>query len=232
MTQVKVLTDGRTITVPPMTLHIPLGVWLKIQTYAHISPGNSEINGLGYIQVLQTGVLRVQDVFLIDQTVTGVSVDNAATDIAKTINELIAQGVDTELVRFQWHSHVNMAAYFSGTDTNNIANWLGDWLVSLVVNRQGQFQARFDMFRPIPAQNIPVKVVIDLPTDPALTAACQDDVRTHVKLPGTTGFLSRKPKRAEPNGLTEIVPLDLDNEAVALGVNVPGVQVEPSDQHA
>jgi len=138
-------SDIERVVLKPRVL-IPFAVWQKIMAYILNCP--VEINGFGVIEVGPFGVV-VQDVFILQQfaTPTGVETDQGTLD--RFVAEMARTGGNPGLIKFQWHSHVSMPAYFSGVDTANIERWPGDWLISLVANKRGEFSCRLDVLRPI-----------------------------------------------------------------------------------
>jgi len=107
-----------------------------------------------------------------------------------------------------------MQAFFSSIDTGNIDNYNSDWMVSLVVNKRGDYQVRLDIFKPFRISNIPVKILVDIPTNLDLIVACQADVQQHVKQQGA--FRSRRIKTTETGsaygGVMDIADLVMDGD--------------------
>jgi hypothetical protein len=106
-----------------------------------------EINGFGYIDRYGND-FQLEDVFILKQTVSAGHAENEPEDISDHMTHLLQNGGDPGRIRFQWHSHVHMGAYFSGVDTGNIDRYNGEWMLSLVANKFGQFSARLDVYRP------------------------------------------------------------------------------------
>lgn len=137
-------------TVPgfrsPPKLLVELSVWQQMMAFVLACP--VEVNGFGYVSQVDTNIYRLDEVFILDQLATAASVEVTAEALARHLFEMSQQNIDPSRMRFQWHSHVNMEAYFSGTDLDNIDNYASDWMMSLVANKAGNFQARLDVYRP------------------------------------------------------------------------------------
>ncbi len=144
---------------------------------AYIAACEVEINGFAMIDYDPAHNRFIVDApFILKQEATGTYVETDDQAQADFIVAEMQAGRDGSRMRFQWHSHVHMQAYFSPTDTDNIDRWLGDWLVSLVMNKRGEYQCRLDVFKPIRySLELPLQVVLSPPP-----AAEQDRVRKEV----------------------------------------------------
>jgi hypothetical protein len=109
-------------------------VYSKIMHFVHKSP--VEISGLGKVVVEADGTLRVTNVMLLPQKNTAASTDIEAADVAKAMYQ--TREAPGEL-RFWWHSHVNMNAFWSGTDFATIKSLAsGGWFISTVFNKKAE----------------------------------------------------------------------------------------------
>lgn len=109
-----------------------------------------EIGGFGYVTMKDNGDFYVDEVFLVEQDVTGTTVDFTDKGLLYAINKADKAGRLDEL-RFCWHSHVNMGAFWSTTDETMIANLntgLVPYYVSLVQNKKHEHEARVDFYPP------------------------------------------------------------------------------------
>jgi len=95
-----------------------------------------EIAGMGTVLLGQDGTVYVDNVELLTQKVTGASVDMDAESINTLAYEKRLEGD----LRFHWHSHVNMSAFFSGTDRDGYRDYVkhGGWLLAGVFNKKGE----------------------------------------------------------------------------------------------
>lgn len=167
-------------------------VWKRIQAY--VRSCEIEIQGFGTVSVEADGTIVVDDVFILDQYATAASVEADQLALSRHTFEMMQRGDDPGRIKFQWHSHVAMQAYFSSTDTANIESWPGDWLISLVTNIRGQFACRMDIFTPL-------RVGFEL--QPQLVSAIDDTVMDEARaevaarVMRRAGFFSRT-KAVEP----------------------------------
>ena len=126
-----------------MNMYIVAKEMAKIRAWTAMAEG--EVGGFGEATV-ENNEVHVSRVFLIQQEAGAAHVDYSPEAVAGMIAKW---GDRAEHVRFQWHSHADMEAFFSPTDTDNIETLNnGAWLASLVVNRAGKYKARIDAYRP------------------------------------------------------------------------------------
>jgi hypothetical protein len=119
----------------------------KIQEY--VRRIDAEIGMFGYVTLID-GDFYVDDVFLVEQEVTGGSVDFTDKGLDYAINKAIEDGRIEDL-KFCCHSHVNMDAFWSGTDEDMIKsmnNGMTPYLVSLVINKRHETEQRVDFYNP------------------------------------------------------------------------------------
>lgn len=119
----------------------------QLRGYAHHC--NKEIGAFGYI-TMQDGHFYVDEVFLVPQEVSGTSVDYVSEGFMYAIQKATNDERLNDL-RFAWHSHVNMGAFFSSTDESMVRT-IRDagalpWFVSLVTNKKNETYARLDIFK-------------------------------------------------------------------------------------
>lgn len=130
-----------------MKLILPKAIEERIHAYTMSVP--SEIAGMGKVRVEGTDTIIVEEVAIYEQEVTGATADLSTKALAKFQSELVKAGGSPKHWKLWWHSHDNMAAFFSGRDTATIDGQSeSDWLVSLVVNKKRERQARLDLYRP------------------------------------------------------------------------------------
>lgn len=121
---------------------ISSNLFAKINEYALQCP--VEISGFGSIIHNSRGDLEVNELFpLLPQTCSGEETDPDLTDLVCSPYSI--------RVGLWWHSHVNMPCFWSPTDLKCIES-LGStnikYLLSIVVNKRGEYKARFDYFKP------------------------------------------------------------------------------------
>lgn len=116
---------------------------------AYVMSVNTEIAGMGKATVNPNGDIVMVDLAIYEQIVTGGTADLSSEALAKFQTELIQKGESPKDWIVWWHSHANMAAYFSDTDTGTIESSTEyQYLVSLVVNRRRERKARLDLYQP------------------------------------------------------------------------------------
>lgn len=97
-----------------------------------------EISGFGLVKYDKPSLtFIVTDAFLLEQTCGA-----AHTDIeAQSLSKLMFKTKDAENQRLKlwWHSHVNMSAFWSGTDIATIKELGGQgWITATVFNKKGE----------------------------------------------------------------------------------------------
>lgn len=186
---------------------IPLSVWQQMMAFVVSCP--IEVNGFGVAEKIGNNIV-IREAFILDQTATEVSTVIEPTAIAMRMHQMMEEGKSAESLKLQWHSHVNMSAYFSPTDTAYIDSWQGDWLVSLVLNTRGEYECRLDMFSPFRvAFNVAPDLVLDL--SPEILEHAVGELTQHVKTP-RGGLLRRRqpikttaPSRAMPLASVDVM---------------------------
>jgi len=122
-----------------MDIYIKPPVWKKIINYACAANEihGTEIAGWGHYNQ-KKGIYKLAP--LTKQEVKGAEVDSFPDELLKQSDYVISD------MSVQWHSHVNMRAFFSSTDIANIKNnmKLMELLVSLVVNVREEYACRVD----------------------------------------------------------------------------------------
>lgn len=171
--------NGREVVAP--RLFIARDALDKLLAYVNLQLRHAEITGWAYVRphgsdfYLKTSA----DVFITKQIVTTSTADGDGHSLAHAFEKAARDDRDNEL-RLQWHSHP-AEAYFSHTDHANIEH-LGetfDWLISLVMNRDGDMHARFDCFQPFRV-GVEMAVVRYTPLDPAVAAEVSADITRDV----------------------------------------------------
>lgn len=168
------------------TLILPVAHFKKLMAYVDLCDG--EVTGffdVDYIEDRKAFVMG--EVHLIKQEAGAASVEMDEDNILDAMDELIAAGV-TQMPRGWWHSHVEMQAFFSGTDNQTIdSDFLNDtFTVSLVVNKRREMKATlvvfedgpFDLYQaPLRVDNLNIKIDGELDEIPE---ALKQEVREKV----------------------------------------------------
>lgn len=130
-------------------LVIPIDKYRQIMAYVTLADG--EITGFTEVEYQpEKNRFIVGDVYLLEQEAQPAEVEMSEEQIGKFMLERIEQGA-TQLPRLWWHSHVNMAAFFSGTDTDTMAQFKNEsYTVSLVLNKEQKVMANLNIWKPFP----------------------------------------------------------------------------------
>ena len=131
-----------------MKLILPAAIEAKI--HAYVMAASTEIAGFGKVVIDKVAeTATVTDVIIVKQEVTGGTADLNTQAIARFQTELVRRGESAKDWVLWWHSHVNMAAFFSGTDTDTMdSSTEYRYLISLVVNKRKERRARLDVYEP------------------------------------------------------------------------------------
>lgn len=130
------------------TLILPQHIHDQIFDYVDLI--DAEIGMFGYVTMTDDVDFVVDEVFLVEQEVTGSTVDFMDSGLAFAI-EKAAKDDRLEDLLFSCHSHVNMGVFWSQTDEDMIEgmnNGMTPYLVSLVVNKKRETKQRVDFFNP------------------------------------------------------------------------------------
>lgn len=126
--------------MPKLRMPIDAKVFYQMYEYAAFAKAirNSEIAGYGHFNE-ENGIYKLAP--LTKQIVTGSDVDAFPSAIVNDVNYDISDMI------VQWHSHVEMNTFFSGTDLRNIKDMLRMYpmLISIVVNVKHEYTARLDI---------------------------------------------------------------------------------------
>ncbi len=142
-----------------MKIVIQSQAWEKIMQYTDLAIG--EISGLGKVEKID-GHLTVTDVEIFEQETSGAHSTIPTEALAKFQDDVVRKGGSMKNYTLWWHSHAHMGVFFSGTDTSTIdGSTEFPYLVSLVVNKKGEYKARFDIHHPVHliADNVDVEIL-------------------------------------------------------------------------
>jgi len=117
---------------------LPFKVREKIQYW--VDKCDKEISGLGDAWVdFDQKIISITDAFLIEQECTAVETEMDDKAIAKAMYDAHVDETNGRKrnVRFWWHSHVNMAVSWSGTDTDTMGKLSEHgWFCNIVFNKK------------------------------------------------------------------------------------------------
>lgn len=124
--------------------------WNRINLY--IKHATGEISGLGVGKLsADTNEILITDLGIWEQECTGAETEVVSHDeMIVLAEELIARGAQPEEINVWWHSHANMASFFSSTDEKTIEDWVNNrFLCAVVGNKKGEFKAKIAIKSPI-----------------------------------------------------------------------------------
>jgi hypothetical protein len=161
-------------------------LWLSPKIYQELlyyaRNVDAEVGGLGYLTFdTENNDITVEEVYLLEQEVHSSECELSAEGCAKLIEERILAGEDNKLggINFWWHSHHTMGAFFSVTDDTTMKEWVGPYIVALVINQKGEMKAALLTRTPIMiAGEVDVKIDWSTPKEIAveLDKAIEDKV--------------------------------------------------------
>ena len=129
----------------PVSIFITPLAFQKLKLYIEICP--AEISGLGVVE-LSGDQFIVRDVFILPQRVTASDTELKPEHLCDFLSNYIAQGKDPASLRVWWHSHGDSDLHWSSTDNDTIEAFPGDYIISIVGNKKGEFLCRLDVSSP------------------------------------------------------------------------------------
>lgn len=131
-----------------LKLIIPLAVYRKIMAYVTIC--DLEISGFAEVEYNENRhAFVIGEPYLIKQNVTGTGTHMEEEDVSKFNHDYIKAG-GTQLPRLWWHSHVNMAAFFSSIDEETLKELQNDtFIIALVLNKHKEFKAKCYIYQEV-----------------------------------------------------------------------------------
>ncbi len=117
---------------------IPEPIMQKVMHWVH--KADFEVSGFGTV-LCENGVFTVQDAWLLKQVGTGATTDIDAQALSELMHDTCR--LPGEL-NWWWHSHVNMAAFWSGTDTKTICDMASHgYCVATVFNKRRELKSAY-----------------------------------------------------------------------------------------
>jgi hypothetical protein len=152
----------------------------KLDLYIQVS--SVEISGLGTVTRLGNDFL-VTDLHLFEQVCTGASTDLSQEAVSQFLLQSVMAGLDPSELKLWWHSHVNMSAFWSGTDDATAGSFGNGWMISVVGNKSGEYLCRLDLYEPIRLTLDGLRFEVRQEFDPELRAAIAAEVELKVRVP-------------------------------------------------
>ena len=162
----------------------------KIREYTEQCP--NEISGLGKVRIEGEDII-VSDVAIFKQRVSAAHSTIEPSALAEFQCERVKAGESMKDWCLWWHSHADMAVFFSGTDTGTIdTSTEFPYLASLVVNKKGESKARVDVFSPV-RMTESMEVVVQYPEAEGIAEEVKREIAAKVTHPEyKTGFAERR----------------------------------------
>ena len=129
---------------PPQILITP-EAFQKLQLYIELCP--VEIGGLGEVK-RDGNCFVITDLFILPQKVSPSETELDPAALLEILESCVAEGRNPASLCLWWHSHAEMDVEWSETDERTIANFSGDFMISLVGNKAGEFACRLDILPP------------------------------------------------------------------------------------
>jgi hypothetical protein len=174
-----------------MKVIIPSHIYAEIDFFVQLSP--IECSGLGRIKLNEDGDYVVTSVYLPKQENTSVTTE--MEKIAVTSLHYSSRK-DEGTLNWWWHSHVDMATNWSGTDHDTMEEFGSNgFLVSTVFNKRRDmrscyFQAQTDILASVKVDNLEteVKYFVDEATKKLWTKKFNDNCKKKVSAPIPNAF--------------------------------------------
>lgn len=136
----------------PPKIVAPL-IQMEVRAYermrAYVDLCKDEITGFGTCSLdKKNNIISVHKIFILPQEVTAASAEIDEKDVSVMLEFAVNNDIDPETIKFWWHSHVHMDAFWSGTDQATINVFQNRWMVSLVTNKRESNLVRLDIYDP------------------------------------------------------------------------------------
>jgi proteasome lid subunit RPN8/RPN11 len=146
--------------------------WLKLQFLLHA--GDTEIGGFGVSH--EQNLLYVDDVAIVSQQTTSVSVEFDDTAVADLFDQMADRDIPPQrFMRIWMHTHPGDSAQPSGLDEQTFTRVFGscDWALMFIIARTGEIYARLRV-NGGPGAELLIPVRIDWPAWPRLAYELAD----------------------------------------------------------
>lgn len=204
--------DTPVLKLPDIEVHIAEEVYRKIMGWTKLL--DVEVTGLGTVTEVKPGKFFVDSIFLFEQVVTGGScVMKSPQAFVELCQRIEASGKDVSKLKFWWHSHNSLGAFFSSQDeTTGNQYKSSDYLISLVTNHREEISCKINYYKPIEMviTNVPVMIEQEK-MDEQFVEELKADLERFVKKESTTYYVNQPYQYQQ------------DTEAVASG-ETPSVQ--------
>ena len=134
-----------------MEVYIDKKDWDKIINYARCASQkwSTEIGGMAVTLQDKDGDWKIQDPVIMKQEVSAALCELDKTELAAYYSAMAMKYKNHNMRFCWWHSHAEMSAFWSGTDTNTIDEYEdGDLSFALVVNVKEEYKCRVSVWKP------------------------------------------------------------------------------------
>lgn len=153
--------------------------YLKLKYY--VLGCDDEISGIGQSQYVNQDTIKITDIVIFKQDVSGGSTDLNKDEMANFLSEKLKRDGDASDWNVWWHSHASMGTFWSGTDDDTIKSFLSDgYIIALETNHKLDFIARIDVFKPFKHTIEDIDVEIDIEEDPRLYDKITKEIKEKV----------------------------------------------------
>lgn len=142
--------------------------WLRMRGFTIAAPG--EVSGIGQVELVNENgeiTLIVKNVWIWEQVCGPAHTEITDHDaVFSLVDDLEKEGIPSESLKLWWHSHADMNAFFSSTDTQQMSDWQSNsYLVSVVTNKAGEAYASVDVRGQFPQyiDDVPVTYNEEIP---------------------------------------------------------------------
>ena len=182
------------------------------QVFAYVDSTGIEISGIGRVKREVVGnkiYFTVHEVFLLPQRNTSTTTHLDPEELSKFLIKRVQDNLPVKDIKLWWHSHVNMAAFWSGTD-NACCDAFAlegqeteNWFLSIVVNKSRELRCRLDIYKPerVIVDDLPVKVMLSF-SEPQ-KGLYEAEVKEKCKESGWGNYTNYNFRKEEKEGLTE-----------------------------
>ena len=183
-------------------IYFAVEAYQKMRLWVEMAKG--EVSWLGVISEVRDkdddleGFL-IEDIHLLHQTCSSANTVLDEQSVAKFLTEMAMKGEDTSRIKAWIHSHGNLKVFWSSVDEQCISGLANSsYLVSVVVNKDGQMLGRVDMFKPFHVTINDMPVTIHFQPNAALDAQCRKEFREKVTEQVPLAMLKEDPQEPLP----------------------------------
>lgn len=135
--------------------------WYKLQAWATIAhkEDKNEISGLMTAVPQEDGRIKVSDVEILKQKNSSTNTELDGDAVAEYTMKYAMKYNNPDMKFVWWHSHHTMAAFWSGTDENEIDAWKNNsYSLALVINLAEEYKFRVSFWR---MNGLPIEQHVD-----------------------------------------------------------------------